>query len=285
MVEIEIGKGKTARRAYWLDDVTIVPSSRTRDADDVDTSWKIVAYRFDLPVLTSGGLEPLTADAAADAGRSGTLAVLDLAPFAEDAGPLKELVAGLHEDGHRVAARCSPRKARERVPDALAAEVDVLVIQGDIVSAEHVSRTSEPLNLKTFIRELDLPVIVGGCASHAAALHLLRTGAAGVLVGIDRADLGVGVPLATALADARSARVRHLDESGVYCHVIGVGGVRSGADVAKAIACGADAVMVGTESVENSAAEGLAELLRRAMATCGYTDLKSFQKADLMVAP
>jgi IMP dehydrogenase len=113
----------------------------------------------------------------------------------------------------------------------------------------------------------------------------MRTGAAGVLVGIDRADLGVGVPLATALADARSARVRHLDESGVYCHVIGVGGVRSGADVAKAIACGADAVMVGTESVENSAAEGLAELLRRAMATCGYTDLKSFQKADLMVAP
>jgi len=167
--------------------------------------------------------------------------------------------------------------------DALTAEFDLLVIQGDVVSAEHVSSSTEPLNLKTFIRELDTPVLVGGCGSHAAALHLMRTGAAGVLVGVDRPDLGVGVPLATALADARSARVLHLDETGVYCHVIAVDRIGDGADVAKAVVCGADAVMVDAGVVVGADAVDLAGPLRRAMATCGYTDLKSFQKAELVV--
>ncbi len=283
MAEIEIGTGKTARRAYCLDDITLVPSRRTRDGADVDTSWKIDAYRFDLPVLAAGAAYPLTLDDATEAGRGGALPVIDLVPHATDTGALKELVSELHDAGVRVAARCSPRRARELTPDALAAEFDLLVIQGDVVSAEHVSKTSEPLNLKTFIRGLDVPVLVGGCASHAAALHLMRTGAAGVLVGVTRPDLGIGVPLATALADARSARVRHLDETGVYCHVIGVGEIRSGAHVAKATACGADAVMVDAAMITGGDAEDLADPLRRAMATCGYTDLKSFQKAEVVV--
>ena len=123
------------------------------------------------------------------------------------------------------------------------------------MSAEHVSKDAsrQPLNLKKFIREFDLPVIVGGCASYSTALHLMRTGAVGVLVGVGpghacttRGVLGIGVPQATAIADAAGARIRHLDETGVYVHVIADGGMRTGGDVAKAIACGADAVMIGS---------------------------------------
>ena len=137
----------------------------------------------------------------------------------------------------------------------LDAELDVLVVQGTVVSAEHVSQDPErqPLNLKKFIREFDLPVIVGGCASYSTALHLMRTGAVGVLVGVgpghactSRGVLGIGVPQATAIADAAGARIRHLDETGVYVHVIADGGMRTGGDIAKAIACGADAVMIGS---------------------------------------
>ena len=127
------------------------------------------------------------------------------------------------------------------------------MIQGTVVSAEHVSKTVEPLNLKRFVRELDIPVIVGGCASYQAALHLMRTGAAGVLVGVGpghacttRGVLGIGVPQATAIADAAGARIRHLDETGVYVHVIADGGMASAGAMAKAIACGADAVMIGS---------------------------------------
>ena len=135
----------------------------------------------------------------------------------------------------------------------LAAELDLLVVQGTVVSAEHVSKNVEPLNLKRFIREIDIPVVVGGCASYQAALHLMRTGAAGVLVGVGpgnacttRGVLGIGVPQATAIADIAGARTRHLEETGVYVHVVADGGMSRGGDIAKAIACGADAVMIGS---------------------------------------
>jgi IMP dehydrogenase len=151
------------------------------------------------------------------------------------------------------AASVTPQRTPDLLDAILATELDLLVIQGTVVSAEHVSKTAEPLNLKRFIRELDLPVVVGGCASYHAALHLMRTGAAGVLVGVgpgnactSRGVLGVGVPQATAIADAAGARIRHLDETGVYCHVIADGGMSRGGDVCKAIACGADAVMLGS---------------------------------------
>jgi IMP dehydrogenase len=136
---------------------------------------------------------------------------------------------------------------------ALDAGLDILVIQGTVVSAEHVSTVVEPLNLKEFIASLPVPVIVGGCASYQAALHLMRTGAAGVLVGVGpgaacttRGVLGVGVPQATAIADAGAARTQHLLETGQYVNVIADGGMRTGGDISKAIACGADAVMVGS---------------------------------------
>jgi IMP dehydrogenase len=285
MAEVEIGIGKSGRRAYGFDDIAIVPSRRTRDPEDVDISWEIDAFRFELPVLGAamdGVVSPATA---IEMGRLGGVGVLNLEGLwtrYEDPEPLFDEIAALPEDkatlrmqeiyaepvkpeliaprirqikeaGVVSCASVTPQRTEAFLPNIQEGELDLLVIQGTVVSAEHVSRNSEPLNLKRFVRELDLPVIVGGCASYQAALHLMRTGAAGVLVGVGpgnacttRGVLGLGVPQATAVADAKGARMRHLDETGVYCHVIADGGMSTGGDIAKAIACGADAVMIGS---------------------------------------
>ncbi len=284
-MDIEIGIGKTARRAYGFDEVAIVPSRRTRDPDDVDISWEIDAWTFDLPLMASamdGVVSPATA---VEVGRLGGLAVLNLEGLQtryEDPEPVLDEIAGLPDDkatrrmqeiyrepvkeelivqrireikeGSVVAAASlTPQRVRTYAPLVLQAELDILVIQGTVVSAEHVSTRSEPLNLKEFIASFDLPVIVGGCASYQTALHLMRTGAVGVLVGVGpgaacttRGVLGVGVPQATAISDAAGARGEHLRETGRYVHVIADGGMRTGGDIAKAIACGADAVMIGS---------------------------------------
>ena len=367
-MEIDIGIGKTARQAYGLDDIAIVPSRRTRDPDDVDITWQLDGFRFALPMMGSamdGALSPATA---ATIGRLGGLGVLNLEGLwtrYEDPEPYFEEIAELPSEkatrrmqeiylepiradlvGQRVsemksekfvtAASLTPQRVRDLAPVALGAGLDILVIQGTVVSAEHVSTRAEPLNLKQFISECDAPVSVGGCASYSTALHLMRTGAAAVLVGVGpgaacttRGVLGVGVPQATAVADAAGARIRHLDETGRYVHVIADGGMRTGGDVAKAIACGADAVMIGSPlaSAEEAPGRGyhwgmatfhptlprgarvqvgrlgtLAEILvgpahendgRRnlfgalkvSMATCGYSDLKEFQKAEVMLGP
>ncbi len=285
MAEVEIGIGKSGRRAYGFDNIAIVPSRRTRDPEDVDISWEIDAFSFQLPVLGAamdGVMSPATA---IELGRLGGLGVLNLEGlwtryddpeplFAEIAEldnekatarmqqiyaePIKpELVTRrireIKETGVHSAASLTPQRVEALAPAVIEAELDLFVIQGTVVSAEHVSKSVEPLNLKTFIREFEIPVIVGGCASYQAALHLMRTGAVGILVGVGpgnacttRGVLGVGVPQATAIADAAGARMRHLDETGVYCHVIADGGMSKGGDIAKAIACGADAVMVGS---------------------------------------
>jgi len=285
MTDVEIGMGKDARRAYGLDEVAIVPSRRTRDLDDVDTSWEIDAFRFAVPIMASGMdsvVSPATAVTLGELGSVGTLNLEGLWTRHDDPEALLAAIAVLPEDEawaqlrQAYAAPVRPELIRDRVKeiraggvvscgsvtphrvealaDALvAAELDLLVIQGTVVSAEHVTKGNpEPLNLKTFVRRLDIPVIVGGCSSYRAALHLMRTGAAGILVGVGagsssstRRILGMGVSQATALADARAARMRHLDETGVYVHLISDGGIRTGGDIAKAIVCGADAVMMG----------------------------------------
>jgi IMP dehydrogenase len=284
-VEIEIGIGKTGRRAYGFDEVAIVPSRRTRDPDDVDISWEIDAWQLPLPLMASamdGVVSPATA---IEVGRLGGLAVLNLEGLQtryEDPDPIFEEIAHLTDDkatrrmqelyqepvkeeliGRRIrevkeagvtaAASLTPQRVAKWANLVLEAELDILVIQGTVVSAEHVSTHTEPLNLKEFIATFDIPVIVGGCASYQTALHLMRTGAVGVLVGVGpgaacttRGVLGVGVPQATAIADAAGARMENLRETGRYVHVIADGGMRTGGDVAKAIAMGADAVMVGS---------------------------------------
>src|SRR5436309_5558794 len=284
-MDIEIGIGKTGRRAYGFDEVAIVPSRRTRDPDDVDISWEIDAWTFELPLMASamdGVVSPATA---IEIGLLGGLAVLNLEGLQtryEDPEPVLDEIAALSDDkatprmqelyrepikeeliarrireikggGVVAAASLTPQRVARFAKLVLEAELDILVIQGTVVSAEHVSTRSQPLNLKEFIASFDLPVIVGGCASFSTALHLMRTGAVGVLVGVGpghacttRGVIGVGVPQATAISDAAAARMQHLHETGRYCHVIADGGMRTGGDIAKAIACGADAVMIGS---------------------------------------
>jgi IMP dehydrogenase len=285
VAEVEIGIGKSGRRAYGFDDIAIVPSRRTRDPDDIDISWDLDAYHFELPLLASAMDGVVSPRMAVELGRLGGLGVLNLEglwtryedpdpvyaeiaslPDAEATKRMQEIyaepikpeligrrVSEIKDAGVVAAASLTPQRVARYHQHALEAGLDILVIQGTVVSAEHVSATSEPLNLKTFIAHYDLPVIVGGCASYATALHLMRTGAAGILVGVGpgaacttRGVLGIGVPMATALADAAGARIRHLEETGRYVQVIADGGMRTGGDVAKAIACGADAVMIGS---------------------------------------
>jgi len=284
-MDIDIGIGKTGRRAWALDDIAIVPSRRTRDPDDIDLSWEIDAYRFELPLLASAMDSAVSPATAIEIGRLGGLGVLNLEGLwtrYADPEPYFEEIAGLPADkatprmqeiyaqpidpdlitqriaelrkaGITTAASLTPQRVAAFAPLTVKAGLDLLVIQGTVVSAEHVSTRTEPLNLKEFIARFDLPVVVGGCASFSTALHLMRTGAVGILVGVGpgaacttRGVLGVGVPQATAIADAAGARIRYLDETGRYVHVIADGGMRTGGDIAKAIACGADAVMLGS---------------------------------------
>lgn len=288
---VEFGMGRTARRAYDLSEVSIVPSRRTRSSSDVSTAWQIDAYRFDIPLITQPSDAICSPTVAAEINRFGGLGVLDgeglWSRHADPQRVLDELIAtGITADDpddlirelQRVysepvqvdllseavrtvatsgsgttAVRLSPQNAAQLAGPAIAAGAELLVIQGTIVSAEHVQRDGVALNLKSFIADLDVPVIVGGCTNYRSAVHLMRTGAAGVIVGFGEGStsttdevLGIAVPMATAIADAAAARRAYLDETGGrYVHVIAAGGMDSSADIAKAIACGADAVMLG----------------------------------------
>jgi len=369
MSDIEIGRGKRGKRSWAFDDIAIVPSRRTRDPQDVSTSWSIDAYKFDLPVLAAPTDSVVSPDTAIQIGKLGGLGVLDLEglwtryeeptkyldeiaklPADKATARLQEIyrepikaelirdrLAQIRAAGVTVAGALSPQRTAEFHDTVIKAGVDIFVIRGTTVSAEHVSKSAEPLNLKQFIYELDVPVIVGGAATYTAALHLMRTGAAGVLVGFGggaasttRKVLGIHAPMATAVADVAGARRDYMDESGGrYVHVIADGGLGTSGDIVKAISCGADAVMLGSvlaratdapgqgwhwgqEAVHpelprgtrlevsskfnfeqillgpSSAADGTSNLmgaLRRSMATTGYSDLKEFQRVDVVVAP
>jgi len=355
--ELQIGMGKSARRGYRLADLSIQPSRRTRTPAEVDTSWQIDALGFDSPIVadpSDGVVSPQSAIEMSRAGALGglhsegvwcrhddpTAALADIAavdPLEDGAADrvltrirelgrqpvrpelIKERVAEMRAGGATVALAVTPGRVEGSLDDLLAAEPDLLVIEGTVVSAEHLA-DGEPLNLKRVLRR--------------PALHLMRTGAAGVLVGVGsgrvgptRDVLGIGAASATAIADARAARIRHLDETGVYCHVIAHGGVRNSGDLAAAVCCGADAVVLGDllAAAEEAPAGGwtwahrsdhptlprsrpehvattgtLAEVLHgpavsadgttnlvgalaRSMAFAGHATCKDFQKADLLV--
>jgi len=365
-MEIEIGRGKKARQAYGFDDIAIVPSRRTRDPQDVDIGWKLGPHLLELPLLGSAMDGVVSPETAIKLGELGGLGVLNLegifsryedadiqltkiakAPKEKATAMMQKIyeqpveprliarrIEEIKSRGVLAAGSLTPQRVRDHYEIALAAGLDVLVIQGTVVSAEHVSSNGAALNLKEFIAEIPIPVIVGGCASYQTALHLMRTGAEAVLVGVGpgaacttRGVLGVGVPQATAISDASAARIQHLLETGNYVNVIADGGMRTGGDIAKAIACGADAVMVGSPLARAEEAPGrgfhwgpeawhdtlprgerakfttvgdlqhillgpssvpdgtmnLVGALRKAMATTGYTDVKEFQRVEIVV--
>lgn len=368
MTEIEIGRAKRARRVYSFDDVAIVPTRRTRDPEDVSVSWKIDAFEFQIPFIAAPMDSVMSPDTAIAFGKLGGLGVLDLEGLwtrFEDPEPLlaeiadlparqatarmqeiyrepikggliRERLGQIREAGVPVAGALSPQRTQQFYDDVLKAGAEMFIIRGQTVSAEHVSKNQEPLNLKKFIYELDVPVIVGGVATYTAALHLMRTGAAGVLVGFGggassttRRVLGIHAPMATAIADVAGARRDYMDESGGrYVHVIADGGVGTSGEIVKAIACGADAVMIGAALARATEAPGrgwhwgsearherlprgnrveigqvapmeeilfgpagsangvsnLVGALRHSMATTGYSELKEFQRAEMIVA-
>ena len=399
---VEIGIGREARRAYYLRDIGIVPARRTRSSKDVDLSWNIDAYTFDIPFAShptdalaspefviemgkQGGLGVINAEglwgrhadldgaiakvikAELEADNTGkrrtsaensavkTLQELHAAPLDHDL--LAERIAQVRDSGVTVAVRVSPQHAHELAPVVVKAGAEILFIQGEIISAEHVQEGGEPLNLKEFIGSLDVPVIAGGVADYTTALHLMRSGAAGIIVGqgttTSDSALGIGTHMATQIADAAAARREYLDETeGRYVHIIADGAIHTSGDIARAVACGADAVMLGTPlaAASEAAAGGyywqsqaahprfprgiikktgnsfsfgwglddadaaqemlkhlrdnspslqtilhgpststwgghnLAGGLRRVMAKCGYTDIKSFQKVDITLS-
>ncbi|GAA1413278.1 guanosine monophosphate reductase [Glutamicibacter uratoxydans] len=301
--EIEIGRGKRATKAYSLDDVAIVPNRRTRDPKDVSVSWQIDAFQFDTPILGAPMDSVTSPETAIALGELGGLGVLNLeglwtryedptSVLAEIAGlksesgtrndpkitaKLQELysaeiqpelitsrLAQIRESGVVVAGSLTPQRTQQFYKTVVDAGVDIFVIRGTTVSAEHVSKSTEPLNLKQFIYELDVPVIVGGAAGYTPAMHLMRTGAAGVLVGFGggassttRRTLGIHAPMATAIADVAAARRDYIEESGGrYVHVIADGGMGNSGDIVKAIAMGADAVMLGTALARAEEAPG-----------------------------
>jgi len=369
VTEIEIGRGKRGRRAYSFDDIAVVPSRRTRDPEEVSLSWQIDAYQFELPIIAAPMDSVMSPKTAIQLGKLGGLGVLDLEGlwtryedptsvleeiaslpadeatrrmqevYAAEIQPelITERLAEIRESGVVVAGSLSPQRTQQLWRTVVDAGVDLFVIRGTTVSAEHVSGQAEPLNLKRFIYELDVPVIVGGAATYTAALHLMRTGAAGVLVGFGggaahttRTTLGIHAPMASAVADVAAARRDYLDESGGrYVHVIADGAVGRSGDLVKAVACGADAVMLGAALARADEAPGkgwhwgseahhpelprgervhvgtsgpleqiltgpghradgtmnLVGALRRAMATTGYSDLKEFQRVEVVVSP
>jgi IMP dehydrogenase len=364
----EIGRNKRAQQGFAFDDIAIVPSRRTRGQEEVNLTWRIDALTFDFPIIAAPMDSVMSPATAIALGRLGGLGVLNLEGLwtrYEDPEPLLEEIATIadahqatrrmqelyarpidpalitkriseiREAGVPAAGALSPQNTSEYAQAVVDSGVDFFVIRGTTVSAEHVSRAAEPLNLKQFIYDLDVPVIVGGCATYQAALHLMRTGAAGVLVGFGggathttRDVLGIAVPMASAVSDVAAARRDYLDESGGrYVHVIADGSVGRSGDIAKAIACGADAVMVGSPLARAAEAPGrgyhwgaeawheslprgarahvgavgtleqilhgpstvpdgtmnLVGALRRAMATTGYTEVKEFQRVEVIV--
>lgn len=370
--QVEIGRGKRGRHAMPLDAVSIVPTRRTRDPEDVSLDWQIDAFKFSMPVIGAPMDSVMSPATAIQLGKLGGMGVLNLEGLwtrYENPQPVLDEIAALEaqtfspentarlqklysapiqpdlisarleeirEAGVVVAGALTPQRTQEFYKTVVDAGVDMFVIRGTTVSAQHVSETKEPLDLKKFIYELDVPVIVGGVAGYTPALHLMRTGAAGVLVGFGggassttRRALGIRIPMATAISDIAEARRDYMDESGGrYVHVIADGGLGNSGDIVKAIGMGADAVMLGTTLARAAEAPGkgwhwgleaahpdfprgdrtpvgtaapmeqllmgpsshtngtanLMGALRRAMASCGYTELKDFQKVEVQIS-
>ncbi len=363
----ELGRTKRASHAYSFDDVAIAPTRRTRSESEVDLTWKIDAVTFDVPIVAApmdSVMSPATVIRMGELGGLGVLNLEGLWTRYEDPQPQYELLtqecdqvtatrrlqeiyaepvkaelirdrlAEVRAAGVPVAGSLSPARTLEFADVIERAGLDFFVIRGTTVSAEHVGG-DDTLNLKDFIYRLDTPVLVGGVASYRAAQHLMRAGAAGVLVGFGGGAthttsdvLGIEVPMASAVAVVAEARRDYLEESGGrYVHIIADGAVGKSGAIAKAIACGADAVMVGSPLARATEAPArgwhwgadawheqlprgersffeqvgtLAEVihgpsrvpdgtmnlaggLRKAMALTGYTDIKSFQRIDLIL--
>ena len=294
-MEMELGYGKKVRRAYGFDEIALVPSLATIETDDVETKTSIGSLKLDIPIIASAMdsvIDPSTAAMMSQFGGLGVLNLTGVQTRYEDANkvlddialaskeeyvPLmqkiygkpvkKELIekriAEIKNKKGIAAVSVTPQAAEEYGKIAIAAGADVVVIQATVVSTRHKSKNFKPLDVAKFCSNSKVPVIVGNCVTYDVALELMETGISGLLVGIgpgsactSRGVLGIGVPMATTIADCAAARDAYFKKSGRYVSVIGDGGMVVGGDICKAIACGADAVMIGSPLTKAKEAPG-----------------------------
>lgn len=295
-MNITIGRGKTARRAYGIDEIALVPGVRTLDPSLADTHWNIGGIEREIPIIASamdGVIDPRMAVLLSELGALGVLNLEGIQTRYEDPNPILDRIAavgksefvGLMQElyaepikpeliqqriieikaqGGIAAVSLTPAGAAKFGQTVAAAKADLLFIQATVVSTAHLSPDSTPfLDLGKFCQEMPIPVILGNCVTYEVSLSLMKAGAAAILVGIgpgaactSRGVLGVGVPQATAVADCAAARDDYYAETGRYVPVIADGGIITGGDICKCIACGADAVMIGSPIARAKEAPG-----------------------------
>ncbi len=295
-MDIQIGRGKTARRAYGIDEIALVPGGRTLDPNVADTFWEVGGIRREIPIIASAMDGVVDVDAAVRLSELGALGVINLDGiqtryddpkpilekiasvgvtefvslmqqlYAEPVKPelIKKRIREIKEKGGIACASSIPVNAFKYGLIAAEAGCDLFFLQSTVVSTTHIAAEGlVSLDLAKFCKEMPIPVLMGNCVTYDVTLELLRAGAAGVLVGIgpgaactSRGVLGVGIPQATAVADCAAAREDFFQETGKYVPIIADGGLITGGDICKSIACGADAVMIGSPFARASEAPG-----------------------------
>jgi IMP dehydrogenase len=295
-VNIIIGRGKTARRAYGIDEIALVPGVRTLDPSLADTNWEIGGIERKIPILASAMDGVVDVGMAVKLSQLGAIGVLNLEGIQtryEDPNPIldrivsvgktefvglmqelyaeaikpeliKQRITEIKQQGGIAAVSLTPFGATRYSQVVAEAKADLLFIQATVVSTDHLAPDSiTPLDLAKFCQEMPIPVVLGNCVTYEVALQLMKAGAAAVLIGIgpgaactSRGVLGVGVPQATAVADVAAARDDYLAETGKYIPVVADGGIITGGDICKCIACGADAVMIGSPIARATEAPG-----------------------------
>jgi IMP dehydrogenase len=295
-VDIQIGKGKTARRAYGIDEIALVPGLKTLDPSMTDTSWQIGGIKREIPIIASAMDGVVDVKMAAELSKLGAMGVINLEGIQtrySDPNPILDRIAAvgvddfvplmqelyaqpidpnlivqrikeMKEAGAIAAVSVTPAAAAKYGKSIAEAGADIVFIQATVVSTDFVAPEGvSPLDLAKFCAEMPMPVVLGNCVTYEVTLELLKAGAAGVLVGIgpgaactSRGVLGVGIPQATAVADCAAARDEFYRETGKYVPIIADGGLVTGGDICKCIACGADGVMIGSPFARATEAPG-----------------------------
>ena len=295
-MEIQLGRGKTARRAYGIDEIALVPGNRTLDPSLADTKWRIGNIEREIPIIASAMDGVVDVRMAVRLSQLGALGVLNLEGihtryvdpepildriasvgkdefvalmqelYAEPIKPelIEQRIQEIKQQGGIAAVSATPAGASKYGESVAKAGADLFFVQATVVSTAHLSPESlVPLDLAEFCRSMPIPVVLGNCVTYEVTLNLLKAGAAGVLVGIgpgaactSRGVLGVGVPQATAIADCAAARDDYYKETGNYIPIIADGGLITGGDICKCIACGADGVMIGSPFARAAEAPG-----------------------------
>jgi IMP dehydrogenase len=293
---LSLGRFRTVRRAYGIDEIALVPGGRTVDPEVTDSRWSLAGIEREIPIIASAMDGVVDVGMAVELSRLGALGVLNLEGVQcryEDPNPVLDRIAAVGKDGfvslmqelysqpvqeQLVRRRIAEIKERGGIAAVSATPVaamrfgqvvaeagaDLLFVQATVVSTEHVGPAGrQSLDLEALCRDLGVPVVIGNCVTYEVALQLMRAGAAGVMVGIgpgaactSRGVLGIGIPQATAVADCAAARDHYQQESGRLVPVIADGGIVTGGDICKCLACGADAVMIGSPIARAAEAPG-----------------------------